>query len=103
MPLGGPCAGENVMGNVLKNPESICVEPSGEVDICWALPIGNAKEKPLSRIIGEYDWRKNPVIKILAEKGPMGLLKSDDVQFRKGQYVDKCHLCIEIRKNLKAP
>lgn len=98
--LEGPCEGESVIGNVLKNPESICIEPSGEVDICWYLAIGNAKETPLSKIISEYDWQKNSTIKILAEKGPMGLLKSADAQFRKDQYVDKCHLCIETRKAL---
>jgi len=100
--LEGPCEGESVIGNVLKNPESICIEPSGEVDVCWNLAIGNAKEKPLGRIISEYDWRRNPTIKILVEKGPMGLLESVGKQFRKARYVDKCHLCIEIRKNFSA-
>ncbi|NWG10951.1 radical SAM protein [Candidatus Bathyarchaeota archaeon] len=102
MSLEGPCGGESVIGNVLKNPESICIEPSGEVEVCWHLAIGNTKKKPLGRIISEYEWRRNPTIKILVEKGPMGLLESVDKQFRKTQYVDKCHLCIEIRKNFSA-
>jgi hypothetical protein len=101
-PLEGPCAGESIIGNTLKNPESICIEPSGEVDICWHLAIGNAKEKSLSRIISDYDWRKNPTIKILAEKGPIGLLKSAEAHIRREQYVDKCHLCMETRKILFA-
>jgi len=102
-PLEGSCEGEPTIGNMLTNPESICVEPSGEVDICWYLAIGNAKEKPLNRIISEYDWRKDPTIKILVEEGPMGLLKSTEkysLQFRKDQYISKCHLCTEIRKTL---
>lgn len=73
--LDGSCENEPIIGNVLTNPESICIEPSGEVDICWHLAIGNAKEKPLNRIISEYDWRKIPVIKTLVEEGPIGLLK----------------------------
>jgi molybdenum cofactor biosynthesis enzyme MoaA len=101
-PLEGPCEGESVIGNVLKNPESICIEPSGEVDVCWNLAIGNAKEKPLGRIISEYDWRRNPTIKILVEEGPMGLLESVGEHLRKARYVDKCHLCIEIRRSLSA-
>jgi hypothetical protein len=48
--LDGSCENEPVIGNVLTNPESICIEPSGEVDICWHLAIGNAKEMPLNRI-----------------------------------------------------
>jgi len=98
--LEGPCEGSSVIGNMLKNPESICVEPSGEVDVCWYLAIGNAKEEPLSRIISEYDWQRNPTIKILAEKGPLGLMKSVGMLFQEEQYVDKCHLCIEVRKSL---
>jgi len=102
-PLDGPCEGEPIIGNALTNPESICIEPSGAVNICWNLFIGNAKETPLSHIISGYDWRKNFTIKTLVEEGPLGLLKPvkvHDKRFQKDQYVNKCHLCIEARKNL---
>lgn len=101
MPLNGSCEGDAILGNVLTNPTSICVEPSGEVDVCWHLPIGNAKEKPLSKIISEYDWRKDSTIKVLVEKGPLGLLahkeKGKD-KLMMDKYIGRCHLCIEIRK-----
>jgi hypothetical protein len=100
-PLDGPCEGETPMENTVKNPRSITIEPSGEVDICWHLSIGNAKETPLSRIIGNYDWRKNPMIKTLAEEGPTGLLKqysSRAGRFKKNAYINKCHLCVEVRR-----
>lgn len=100
-PLDGPCEGETPMENTVKNPRSITIEPSGEVDICWDLSIGNAKETPLSRIIGNYDWRKNSMIKTLAEEGPTGLLKqysSRAGHFKKNAYINKCHLCVEVRK-----
>jgi MoaA/NifB/PqqE/SkfB family radical SAM enzyme len=103
--LEGPCQGDPILDNVLTNPESVCIEPSGEVDVCWHLPIGNAKEKPLSRIISEYDWRKNSTIKTLVEEGPMGLLKSAEkhsYRFLKDEYISKCHLCVEIRKTFNA-
>jgi MoaA/NifB/PqqE/SkfB family radical SAM enzyme len=103
-PIEGSCEGESTIGNVLTNPESICIEPSGEVDVCWYLAIGNAREKPLSQIISEYDWRKNPTIKILVEKGPTGLLEFAEERshrFQKDQYINKCHLCTEIRKSLR--
>jgi len=103
-PLRGTCEGEPIIGNPLKNPDSICVEPSGSVDVCWNLSVGNAKETSLSRIIREYDWRKIPVIKTLAEDGPMGLMRlpwTKGFQFQEDNYIDKCHLCLEIRKTLK--
>lgn len=103
-PPYGPCEGEPLTGNTLTNPESICIEPSGSVNICWNLAIGNAKQKPLSQIISEYDWRKNLTIKTLVEEGPTGLLKLPEVrrsQFQEDLYMNKCHLCIEIRKSLK--
>jgi len=101
--LEGPCEGETPMENTLTNPKSLTIEPSDAVEICWHLSIGNAKETPLSRIIGEYDWQKNPTIKILAEQGPIGLLekvKPAVGTFNKDLYVNKCHLCVEIRKRL---
>jgi hypothetical protein len=76
------------------------------VDVCWHLSIGNAKETPLSRIITEYDWQRNPLIKALAEEGPMGLLKRQKPlarRFDKSEYVNKCHLCVEVRKHLNLP
>jgi MoaA/NifB/PqqE/SkfB family radical SAM enzyme len=102
--LQGPCTGDPILENALMNPECITIEPSGEVNICWNLTIGNAKEKPLGQIIREYDWRKNPIIRTLVEEGPMGLVRNagrGKFRFQEDQYVNKCHLCIEIRKTIK--
>lgn len=100
-PLSGPCEGETPMENTLTNPQSLTIEPSGSVDICWHLSIGNARKTPLSRIISEYDWKKNPIIKTLAKEGPMGLLKSQRFRarhFNERAFINKCHLCVEVRK-----
>jgi len=105
-PLDGPCEGEQPIGNTLTNPDSLCIEPSGSVNICWHLTIGNARKTPLKRIMSEYDWRKNSIIKTLVKEGPLGLLQRSEKhpsRLRKGQYINKCHLCIEIRKTLHAP
>jgi len=102
-PLDGPCEGEPIIGNPLTNPDSICIEPSGSVNICWHLTIGNAKEKPLNQIIRGYDWRQDPIIKTLVEEGPTGLLnlpKARDFKLQESNYTNKCHLCVEIRKTL---
>ncbi|MDI6847101.1 MAG: radical SAM protein [Candidatus Bathyarchaeia archaeon] len=42
--LNGPCEGEPLTGETLANPKSICIEPSGTVNICWNLAIGNARQ-----------------------------------------------------------
>lgn len=106
--LDGPCEGEPIPGeysSTLTNPETICIEPSGSVDICTHLSIGNAKQTPLSKIINEYNWQQNPIIKTLVEKGPKGLLnfpETSGYKFQENQYLNKCHLCTEIRKTLDA-
>jgi len=99
--LQGPCIGDPILENELTHPECITIEPSGRVDICWNLTIGNAKEKPLSQIIQEYSWRENPTIRTLVEEGPMSLVRKAEgsgFQFQEDQYLNRCHLCIEIRK-----
>jgi hypothetical protein len=104
-PLDGPCEGETPMENTVKNPQSVTIEPSGEVDICWHLSIGNAKDTPLSKIIRDYDWRKIPMIRTLAEEGPIGLLKQYKSQvghLKKSAYINKCHLCSEVRKAINS-
>jgi hypothetical protein len=89
------------MENTLTNPQTVTIEPSGSVDICWHLSIGNARKTPLSRIISEYNWQKNPTIKTLAKEGPMGLLKSQRLhigRFNRSAFINKCHMCVEVRK-----
>lgn len=101
--LQGPCIGDPILENSLTNPECITIEPSGEVSICWNLTIGKAKKKPLNQIIRDYEWKRNRIIRTLVEEGPMGLVEEarrKGFRFRSAQYVNKCHLCIEIRRIL---
>jgi len=101
--LRGPCTGDPILENSLTSPECITIEPSGEVNICWNLAIGNAKQKPLNQIIHDYEWKRNPMIRTLVEEGPLGLVKDarrKGFRFRSAQYVNKCHLCIEVRRIL---
>jgi len=87
----------------LKEPTGIEIEPNGWVWICTGIAIGNAKTDALSRILQEYDYSKNPIIKIVVDEGPAELLK---IAVEKGYeplkgYADKCHLCFETRKFLR--
>jgi hypothetical protein len=101
--LDGPCEGETPMENTLTNPQCLTIEPSGSVDVCWDLPIANARETPLSCIISQYDWKKNSMIRVLVEEGPMELLKRNEPiagSLDKSEYINKCHLCVEVRRRL---
>lgn len=101
--LEGPCVGDPILENSLTSPECITIEPSGEVNICWNLAIGNAKQKPLNQLVRDYEWKRNSMIRTLVEEGPMGLVKDarrKGFRFRSAQYVNKCHLCIEVRRIL---
>ena len=103
--LQGSCEGDPILENPLTDPETITIEPSGKVDICWNLSIGNAKERPVSRIVREYNWQDSPIIRTLVDEGPIGLTdlaKRNGFRREKARYVNKCHLCIEVRKTLGA-
>jgi len=105
-PLQGPCSGDPILENALTSSESVTIEPSGEVDICWNLAIGNAKKKPLGKIIQEYQWQESPIIRTLVEEGPTGLIKDAEkrgFRFQEAHYINKCHLCIEVRKVINPP
>jgi len=87
----------------LKDPIGIEIEPNGWVWICTGVAIGNAKTDTLSRILREYNYKENPIIRIVVDEGPAGLLR---LAVEKGYeplkgYTDKCHLCFEARKFLR--
>jgi MoaA/NifB/PqqE/SkfB family radical SAM enzyme len=88
----------------LVNPNCISMDPAGWASICWDMTIGNAKETPLTNLITNYDWKRHPVIKTLVKKGPLGLLnlpESKGFDFRAERYIDKCHLCCDVRRFLQ--
>lgn len=97
-PLKGGCPEKET---ALVNPNCLSLDPFGWASICEDLAIGNAKKMPLSKLLIEYDWMLFPVIKTLVEKGPSGLLdlpESKGFDFQQEKYIDKCHLCCELRK-----
>ena len=82
------------------------IDPNGWVfhQGCQGICIGNAKEKSLSEIIREFNYRKHPIIgKVAAKGGPQNLL---EIAIEKGYkpqkgYADKCHLCFSARNFLR--
>jgi MoaA/NifB/PqqE/SkfB family radical SAM enzyme len=98
----GKCKFPFWLGGDLKEPEVIEIDREGNVTLCPGLCIGNANETSLLDILDTYDYRKHPIIHVIAENGPIGLVKLAE---EKGLqidsiFVDECHLCYEMRRIL---
>ena len=85
----------------LKNPGRVHLDPLGYVHICQGLCIGNAWKKPFSKIINSYDPLSYPVIRILLEKGPAGLVEEFHLPHEES-YADACHICYNARIQLRS-
>jgi len=84
----------------LGDPERVHVDPLGYVHVCQGISIGNAWQKPFSRIIEEYDSHKNPILEPLIRGGPVALVEKFDLP-HDGFYADACHLCFAARCMLR--
>lgn len=98
----GKCQFPFWLGGDLKNPEGIEIDFEGNVTLCPGISIGNAKSESSVDILKGYDYRNHPIIKILAEEGPIGLmdLAREKGYEREQKYINECHLCYEMRKFL---
>ena len=82
------------------NQERIHIDPLGHVHVCQGISIGNAWQKPFSKIIEEYNPYENPILEPLVRGGPVALIEKfglphDEV------YADACHLCCAARCMLR--
>jgi MoaA/NifB/PqqE/SkfB family radical SAM enzyme len=86
----------------LRSPEDVEIDFEGNVTLCPGICIGNAKVDSLSEILDNYACRNHPIIKILAEEGPIGLhrLAKQHGLRPDSRFVNECHLCFEMRKSL---
>jgi MoaA/NifB/PqqE/SkfB family radical SAM enzyme len=80
--------------------ERVHIDPLGYVHACQGISIGNAWQKPLSKIIAEYNPYENPILEPLVLGGPVALVEKfglphDEV------YADACHLCSAARLMLR--
>lgn len=98
----GRCQFPFWLGGDLKNPEGIEVDHEGNVTFCPGICIGNAKDQSLIDIIKNYNYQKHPIIKIIAEEGPIGLLLlAKEKGYREDKkFINECHFCYEMRKFL---
>lgn len=83
--------------------KSVSIESNGDVAVCRGFRIGNVANEDINAILDSYDPYKNPLMKIIIEKGMEGLL---EISENKGIKVDTrnfysiCELCIFIRKRI---
>ena len=84
----------------LVNPQRVHVDPLGYVHVCQGISIGNAWQKPFSKIIEEYDPYENPILEPLIRGGPVALVEKFDLSHDEF-YADACHLCYAARCKLR--
>jgi hypothetical protein len=80
-------------------PKRVHVDPFGNTHVCQGLSIGNMWERPLSRIITEYDAANHPICGPLCNGGPAELAKVHGIKLE-GEFVDECHYCYLVRRML---
>lgn len=85
----------------LANPERVHIDPLGYVHVCQGISIGNAWEKPFSKIIEEYNPSENPILEPLIQGGPVALVEKFNLQHDES-YADACHLCYATRCMLRS-
>jgi hypothetical protein len=83
----------------LIHPERVHVDAYGHVQVCQGISIGNMWEMPLSEIIENYDVNQHKICKPLVAGGPAELARAMKSPHR-ADFIDECHLCYTIRKNM---
>ncbi len=83
----------------LANPGRVHIDPFGNVHVCQGIVIGNVWKQPLKRIMEGYDPQSNPILGPIIVGGPAGLARAFNFDITSG-FVDHCHLCFEIRRDL---
>lgn len=76
------------------------VDPYGNVLFCQGIAVGNAWKRPLKSIMSDLDPQKHQIIGPLIEGGPAGLAREFGM-IPKRAYADACHMCYEIRCELR--
>jgi hypothetical protein len=83
----------------LERPFRVHVDAYGYVHICQGISMGNVWERPLARLVEEYDPASHPISGPLIRGGPARLAEEHGFLPDDG-YVDECHLCYRTRRSL---
>jgi MoaA/NifB/PqqE/SkfB family radical SAM enzyme len=82
------------------NQKRIHIDPFGYVHVCQGISIGNAWQRPFSKIIEEYNPHENAILEPLVRGGPTALVEKFDLPHDEA-YADACHLCYMARCMLR--
>lgn len=83
----------------LEAPGRVHIDPFGNVHICQGLTMGNIWKTPLPELVRAYNVDSHPISGPLYRGGPALLAKEHGVE-REEAYVDECHFCYSLRRNL---
>jgi hypothetical protein len=83
----------------LESLSRVHLDSYGNVHLCQGLSMGNAWETPLSKMVKAYNAGSHPVCSLLVKGGPALLAKEYQVK-HDDKYVDACHFCYLIRREL---
>ncbi len=98
------CAGAPWLSPDFRQPSSIIIDPDGWVMPEFGIAIGNTRQSSLASILASYRAEDHPIIRVLLQQGPIGLTRMPEAAgfaLRSEGYLDKCHLCYEIRDYLQ--
>jgi len=97
------CPLPGYLGGDLRAPTGVEIHPGGWVNLCAGLALGNARQRPLNEVLADYDPDAHPIIRVLTQEGPLGLLRLAHHHGHSlaGGYVDGCHLCYQVRRFLR--
>ena len=83
----------------LVSPSRVHVDAYGYVHLCQGLTMGNLWETPLPLLLARYDPQNHPVCAALVKGGPALLAEQEKIEPEPG-YVDECHFCFLLRRQL---
>jgi len=80
-----------------RDPETLFIDPFGNVQFCQGISIGNVWQKPLFDLVEQFNADSHPIYGPLARNGPKGL--ADEYQvFPLQEYHNACQLCYTVRR-----
>jgi len=87
----------------LDSVHGISVEPDGQITVCNELPIGNANDTDIIKIVENYDPYQIPEIKAIVQNGMNGLIdwaRQYGVEPDSKGYYSICDMCITLRRRV---
>ncbi len=97
-PLGMACAQEFSPATMWE----MHLDPYGNLQTCCGVLLGNVERTPFAELLATQFGTDNPILNAVRTEGPVGLLRMAEARgYQRARYVQKCHLCWQVRKFLR--